>query len=98
MGKLKKRTAKKKRWQFCYCDEDSPPRNGDAHDWKSRTYVADTFELAMDKMLKFVRSRPYVCLVDYECCALHVNYDEDNHEATFPRIDTTEHELSEYCD
>ncbi len=85
-----------KRWQFCWCDEDSPPTNGDCHDWKSKTFRAATLEKAMDLMLAFVRSRPFVCMVDYECRAEHVPYHQDNHEEAFPRIDRTDHELRQY--
>jgi hypothetical protein len=86
----------RKRWQFGWCDEDSPPANGDAHDWQSKTFRAATFEAAMDKMLEFVRTQPFVCLVDYECAALHVPYNAKRHEETFYRIDTTDHELAEH--
>lgn len=86
----------RKRWQFGWCDENSPPKNGDSHDWRSKKFRAATFEAAMDKMLDFVRAKPFVCLVDYECAALHVPYDKDNHAATFHRIDRTDHELAEY--
>lgn len=91
-----KSTAKRKRWQFCWCDEDSPPTNGDCHDWKSKTFAAATFEKAMDKMLEYVARKPFVCLVDYEVAALHVPYSAKDHDAHFPRIDTTEHDLAEH--
>jgi len=94
----KKKKKDRKRWQFCWCDEDSPPKNGDAHDWKSRIYVADSFEEAMDKMLSFINSRPYNCLVDYECAALHVKYDPKKHDEHFLRIDRSGHGLAEYAD
>ncbi len=86
----------RKRWQFCWCNENSPPKNGDCYDWRSKTFRADTFEKAMDKMLSFVRGKPFACLVDYECRALHIPYHQDNHELAFPRIDDTDHELREY--
>jgi hypothetical protein len=85
-----------KRWQFGWCDEDSPPANGDAHDWRPKTFRVATFEKAMDKMLAFVRGKPFVVLVDYECAARHVPYDPERHEETFHRIDETEHDLKEY--
>lgn len=94
-----KKTSKKpalKRWQFLYCDEESPPKNGDCHDWRSRTYRAETFEAAMDKMLEFVISRRYNCVVDYECCALHIFYTRQRHGECFPRIDQSDHTLREY--
>jgi hypothetical protein len=85
------------RWQFCWCDADSPPANGDAHTWKSKTFRAATFAKAMGKMLAFVRGKPFDCLVDYECRAEHVAYrGQVNHDKAFPRIDTTDHELGEY--
>lgn len=86
-------TTVRKRWQFGWCDEDSPPTNGDSHDWRSKTFRAGTFDRAMDKMMAFVRGKPFVCIVDYECRAVHVPYHEDSHESAFPRIDRTEHEL-----
>lgn len=104
MKKTKNRktaTIKKvpKRWQFCWCDENSPPKNGDAHDWRSKVFRTSTFEKAMDKMLEFVRAKPFVCLVDYECCAMHVqDRGQANHDEVFPRIDQTDHELAEYAD
>jgi hypothetical protein len=82
-------------WQFAWCDENSPPTNGDAHDWHSKTFRVKTFEQAMDKMLEFVRKKPFVCLVDYECAALHVEYDPAKHEEHFLRIDA-KHALVEY--
>ena len=95
------RSRVKKRWEFCWCDANSPPTNGDCHDWQSKVYRAETFEKAMDKMLRFIKSRPFECFVDYECCALHEPYNSTRfnakqHEKAFPRIDLTEHELSEY--
>ena len=89
--------ATSKRWQFGWCDENSPPANGDAHDWRSKTFAAPTFEAAMDKMLVFVRSKPFVCLVDYECAALHVRFREDRYDEHFHRVDCSGHELSEYA-
>jgi hypothetical protein len=88
----------RKRWQFCWCDEDSPPTNGDAHAWRSKVFRAATFEKAMDKMLAFILSQRCVCLVDYEAHALHVPYSVDRHEDTFNRIDRTSHELADYRD
>lgn len=90
--------AKRPRWQFTWCDEGSPPTGGDEHAWKSKTFWVSTFESAMDKMLCFVQSKPFVCLVDYECRAAHVPYrtDGSNHDEAFRRIDRTEHELTEY--
>lgn len=91
------KTKSPKRWQFCWCDADSPPAYGDAHTWKSKTFRAATFAGAMDRMLAFVRSKPFDCLVDYECRAGHVPYrGQVNHSEAFPRIDMTEHELTEY--
>jgi hypothetical protein len=92
----RKPKRKPKRWRFGWCDEDSPPKNGDCHDWKSKTFRVATFEKAMDKMLEFVRGKPFVCLVDYECRACHAPYSQKRHAECFPRIDRTEHELSEY--
>ena len=86
----------RKRWQFGWCDEDSPPKNGDCHDWRSKTFRVATFEKAMDLMLDFVRSKPFVVLIDYECCAAHVEYHQENHDAAFPRIDRTGHALAQY--
>lgn len=88
--------TKSKRWHFLWCDEESPPKNGDCHAWKSKTFRVSTFEKAMDKMLNFVRGKPFVCLVDYECAALHEPYSQKRHTKCFPRIDMTEHELTEY--
>lgn len=86
----------RKRWQFGWCDENSPPAHGDAHNWKTKTFRAKTFEAAMDKMLEYVRRKPLVCLVDYECAALHVKYVPSRHDEHFRRIDCTEHDLKEY--
>lgn len=86
----------RRRWQFCWCDEDSPPANGDCHTWKSKVFRAATFEKAMDKMLAFARGKPFVCLVDYECAALHEPYSSKDHERHFKRIDMTDHDLAEY--
>lgn len=83
------------RWRFGWCD-NSPPTGGDCHDWRSQTFRAPTFEAAMDLMLDYVRGRPFVCLVDYECAAEHVPYDPARHEEHFHRIDTTRHGLREY--
>lgn len=98
--KKKKKRAKSvvKRWQFCWCDEASPPKNGDAYDWRSKTIRVTTFEKAMDRMLAFVRSRRFVCLVDYECAALHVPYDPEKHDEHFFRIDYTGHDLREHLE
>ena len=86
-----------KRWQFCWCDAASPPANGDAHDWKSRTVRAPSFEKAMDLMLAFIRAKPFDCLVDSECRALHVSK-HARHERKYPRVDRAEHELRGYVD
>ncbi len=86
----------RKRWQFLWCDENSPPTNGDAHDWRSKVIAVATLETAMNRMLAFVRGKPFVCLIDYECAALHIPYSHKNHAAHFHRIDRTDHELSEY--
>lgn len=85
-----------KRWQFGWCDEDSPPANGDDRTWKSKVFRANSFQAAMGKMLEFVRDKPFVCLVDYECAALHIPYSTSRHEEHFHRIDTTNHELRDY--
>jgi hypothetical protein len=55
----------------------------------------------MDKMLAFIQAQPFECLVDYECCALHVlhdPYDLDKHEDYYPNINYTNHALTEYVD
>jgi hypothetical protein len=88
----------RKRWQFGWCDENSPPTGGDAHDWRSKTFRAATFVDAMDLMLDYIRAKPFVCLVDYECAALHVPFDPKKHGEHFLRIDRTEHQLAEYAD
>lgn len=85
-----------KRWQFGWCDADSPPRNGDSHNWKTKVFRCATFERAMDLMLDYVRAKPFVCLVDYECAALHIPYSQKRHDEHFHRIDYTDHELAEY--
>jgi hypothetical protein len=89
-------TKTKKRWQFAWCDADSPPANGDCHTWKAKTFRAASFEAAMDKMLAFVEGKAYSCLVDYECAALHEPYSAKDHDRHFKRIDTTKHGLAEY--
>ena len=87
----------RKRWQFLWCAEESPPRNGDSHAWKTKVFRAATFEKAMDLMLAFIQAKRFVCLVDYECRAEHVPYrGQENHSAAFPRIDHTGHELAEH--
>lgn len=93
-----KSTTTRKRWQLLWCDEASPPANGDSHTWKTKVIRAATFEKAMDKMLAYVQDKPFVCLVDYECAALHVPYFPKRHYEHFHRIDRTEHELAEYVD
>lgn len=84
------------RWQFTWCDANSPPANGDSHDWKCETFAAPTLDAAMDGMLAFVRAKPFECLVDYECEALHVPYSPERHGDRFRRIDRTDHALAEY--
>lgn len=90
----------RKSWQFAWCDEASPPTpDGDSHEWKSKIFRAATFEKAMDLMLAYILAKPFNCLVDYECRAMHVRgHGQRNHDKVFPRIDLTEHELREYCD
>lgn len=89
----------RKRWQFLWCDLDSPPRNGDAHHWKSKVFRVATFEKAMDLMLDFIRRQiDAEPAVDYECCALHERYSQKRHQKCFPRVDRTEHPLAEYAD
>ncbi len=94
MVKTKRRM--RPRWQFGWCDENSSPANGDSHDWKTKVFRVATLKAAMDLMLAFVRSQPFVCLVDYEVAALHVPYRKDRHDQTFHRIDDNDHELNEY--
>lgn len=88
---------KRKRWQFCWCFADSPPKNGDSHDWRSKVIRCATLERAMDLMLNFVRGQPRECLVDYEVAALHTEYDPKRHDEHFHRIERG-HTLAEYVD
>lgn len=86
----------RKRWQFLWCDENSPPKNGDSHDWHTKVFRVATFEKAMDRMLAFVQAKPFVCLVDYECRAVHVTFVPAKHGEAYLRIDRTTHDLKEY--
>lgn len=88
--------TKRKTWRFAWCREDSPPKNGDSHDWRSKSFRAKTFRKAMDLMLAYIERKPFACLVDYECRAEHMEYNPDAHEETYPRIDRTGHGLTQY--
>lgn len=91
------KAAKRKRWQFLWCDRQSEPRNGDDHHWKTKIFRVATFEKAMDLMLEFIKAQGAAePAIDYECCAAHVT--SGPHDECFPRIDCTEHPLKEYVD
>lgn len=86
----------RKSWQFAWYDPESPPKNGDSHDIRSKIFYCSSFDKAMDKMLKYVINKTIPVYVDYECCAMHIQYDKNKHEESFPRIDHTDHELKQY--